>query len=102
MKSWKVRLALLFVLSAMLSVVSAPAMAQVDEFGGFDEFGDAEICYEIDLDYWVCDGELLVEADDFFDAEEDALEAELEEEEAEAEADADDEGIFDDDGVFDD
>jgi hypothetical protein len=97
MKSWKVRLALLFVLSAMLSLVSVPAMAQA-----VDEFGNVLVCVE-DGDFLVCeDGEVYVEADDLFDAEEDALEAELEEEEAEAEEDAEDEGIFGDDGRFDD
>ncbi len=107
MKSWKMRLALLFVLSAMLSVVSAPAMAQV--FDDVDVFGDPEICYEID-GYWsdgywidgflVCDGDLYVEADDFLDAEIDAAEAEAEAEAEEAEADAEEDE--EDDGVFDD
>lgn len=110
MKSWRARLVLLFALSAMLIAVSVPATAQefdeFGEFGEFDEFDDLVTCIEIDINFLLCDGDLFVEADDFFEAEAEVAEAEAEAEEEEAEAEAEedeeDEDEDDDDEVGDD
>lgn len=94
MSRWKVRLLGLLVAGAMIAVVQAPAMADdFDDFGRFDGFDDAEVCFEVGFDAVVCDGELFVEADNFntFDL---------------FDEDDDDCGIFGDDdddcGIFDD
>lgn len=66
MSRWKVRLLGLLAAGAMIAVVQAPAMADdFDDFGRFDGFDDAEVCFEVGFDAVVCDGELFVEADNF-------------------------------------